>query len=175
MRRKRRFAFFYKSLSNDWEDHVSVNQVSVEGQLEFYALLYVPRRVPFDLFKTKKKRNNIKLDVRRGFIMDDCDELIPEWLIFVKGVVDLKVFPFSISRETPQQNKILRVIKTNFVKNCLEMTANEDDDYKKFSEQFGKCLKPCDQEIPQERNVEQITDVYVPQISCVQLKRPSRW
>tara|TARA_B100002051_G_scaffold191739_1_gene181756 strand:- start:1565 stop:3805 length:2241 start_codon:yes stop_codon:yes gene_type:complete len=143
---KEEYASFYKNIASDWEDHAAVSHFKVEGQLDFRGLLFIPPRPPFDMFQggEDRRHNNIKLYARRVFIKENEKELMPEYLSFIRGVVDSDDLPLNISRETLQQTRILRVIRKNLVKKSLEMIEGLSEDpekYKAFYSGFSRSLK----------------------------------
>ena len=135
---------FYRSMTGDYGDCLTYKHFSTEGALNFKSILFIPSCAPMNLFHMDRKRKDIKLYVKRVFITDDCEELVPQWLGFIKGVVDSEDIPLNVSRELLQQNKYMKMIKKNIVKKSIEMmeqlTENKDD-YFKFYLSFGKNLK----------------------------------
>lgn len=137
---------FYKNMSGDYGEFSQVKHFSVEGNTQFSSLLFMPKHKPFDLFNggEDKLHNKIKLYVRRVFILDNCKDLLPEYLNFVVGVVDSNDLPLNVSREMVQENAILRVIKKQLVKKSIEMISElseREEEYKLFYQGFSKNLK----------------------------------
>jgi molecular chaperone HtpG len=132
---------FYKHLSNDWNPPMERLHLKFEGTTEYDALLYIPNKAPFDLFNIERK-HGIHLYSRRVFIMDDCKELMPEYLRFVKGVVDAADLNLNVSREILQQDRLVMNIRKNLVKKVLDLLANmEPKQYEAFYGEFGAVIK----------------------------------
>lgn len=135
---------FYKHVGHDFEDPMAHIHNKVEGKLEYTSLLYIPARAPFDLWD-REQRHGVKLYVKRVFIMDDADQLIPSWLRFVRGVVDSDDLPLNVSREILQHNKVIDSIRSGCTKKVLSllktMSEKDQDKYAEFWKIFGKVLK----------------------------------
>ena len=135
---------FYKAITGDWDGALSWSHIVAEGTLDFRGVVYVPKRAPFDLYDSTKK-HNIKLFVRRVFVMDETEELVPEWLKFLRVMIDSEDLPLNISREMIQKNQIIKLIQKNLVKKCIEMfmemARDKPDDYKTFYKNYSKCIK----------------------------------
>lgn len=135
---------FYKHVGHDFEDPMAHIHNKVEGKLEYTSLLYIPARAPFDLWD-REQRHGVKLYVKRVFIMDDADQLIPTWLRFVRGIVDSDDLPLNVSREILQHNKVIDSIRSGCTKKVLSllksMSEKDQDKYAEFWKIFGKVLK----------------------------------
>ena len=135
---------FYKHVGHDYEDPLAWTHARVEGRQEYTQLLYIPSRAPFDLWE-HNARHGIKLYVRRVFIMDDAEQLLPTYLRFVRGVVDTNDLPLNVSREILQESKDIEAIRSGCTKKILvmleDMAANDQEKYAKFWAEFGLVLK----------------------------------
>ncbi|CAL6030292.1 Heat_shock protein 90 [Hexamita inflata] len=136
---------FYKQINpTDWEGHLAVSHFRVDGAAQFRGILYIPKKAPFDMWETQKKKVGIKLMVKKVFITEECTDIIPEWLGFLKGVVDCDDLPLNISREMLQKNRIVNTIKKNLIKKALKLFKDLEEDkekYEQFMKNFGKSIK----------------------------------
>ncbi|MDX9951087.1 MAG: molecular chaperone HtpG [Methylophilaceae bacterium] len=135
---------FYKHVSHDFEDPLAWSHSRVEGKQEYISLLYIPAKAPFDLYD-RERRHGIKLYVKRVFIMEDAEKLMPQYLRFVRGVIDSADLPLNVSREILQHSKDIDAIKAGSVKKVLglleDLAENRAEDYQKFWNEFGRVLK----------------------------------
>ena len=141
---KEEYGDFYKTVFNDWEEHLAMKHVSAEGSVMYKSLLFVPKHAPYDFVQLDKKQNNMHLYVRHVFITDDSEQFCPPYLNFVKGIIDTDDLPLNISREMLQQNTMIRLIKTSITKKCIELfndIAKDKDEYKKFYATYNRNIK----------------------------------
>jgi len=135
---------FYKHVSHDFENPLAYTHSRVEGKQEYISLLYIPGKAPFDLYD-RERRHGIKLYVKRVFIMEDAEKLMPQYLRFVRGVIDTADLPLNVSREILQSSRDVEAIKAGSVKKVLglleDMAENKPEDYAKFYQEFGRVLK----------------------------------
>ncbi|WP_432704978.1 molecular chaperone HtpG [Actinokineospora globicatena] len=135
---------FYKHVSHDWTEPLETIRLAAEGVFEYQALLFLPQRAPFDLFMRDRKRG-VQLYVKRVFIMDDCEELMPEYLRFVKGVVDAQDLSLNVSREILQQDRQIQLMRRRLVRKVLStvksLMTDKPDSYATFWSEFGRAVK----------------------------------
>ncbi|MGC4093468.1 MAG: molecular chaperone HtpG [Polyangiaceae bacterium] len=138
------YSEFYKHLTHDWEEPLGHRHFQIEGAQMFTGLIFQPRRAPFDLFDPEAK-HGLRLHVRRVFVMQDCTDLVPRWLRFLRGVVDSEDLPLNVSRETLQDSRVIRAIRKQVTHQALELLSdlaqNKPADYETFWQAFGVVLK----------------------------------